>query len=204
MYARFVAATGVTGDDSVLDVGVTSDRSYASSNYLEAWYPRKDRITAAGIDDASFLERLYPGVRFVRANGLCAAVCGPLVRHRPFVRGARACRRRARIGSATFVNARGSRARPSSSPRRIAGFPSNSTRCCRSSTGCPGRCSARSCGERATRSLPRNRTSICCRGAILPTAPPAIDGFEFPHLERRACSDGQAISCSSAAANPCC
>jgi hypothetical protein len=60
----------VTDDDSVLDVGVTSDRSYASSNYLEAWFPRKDRITATGIDDASFLERLHAGVRFVRANGL--------------------------------------------------------------------------------------------------------------------------------------
>jgi len=70
MYARFLSVTGVTDDDSVLDVGVTSDRSYVSSNYLEAWFPRKDRITAAGIDDASFLEHLHPGVRFVRASGL--------------------------------------------------------------------------------------------------------------------------------------
>ncbi len=69
MYARFLAAAGVTGEDTILDVGVTSDRSYASSNYLEAWYPRKDRITATGLDDAAFLERLYPGVRFVRADG---------------------------------------------------------------------------------------------------------------------------------------
>jgi hypothetical protein len=41
-----------------------------SSNYLEAWHPWKDRITAAGIDDASFLEQQYPGMRFVYANGL--------------------------------------------------------------------------------------------------------------------------------------
>jgi hypothetical protein len=52
MYARFMAA-GVAGDDYILDVGVTSDREQLASNYLEAWHPRKDRITACGIDDAS-------------------------------------------------------------------------------------------------------------------------------------------------------
>lgn len=56
--------------DTVLDVGVTSDQTYASSNYFEAWYPHKDRVTAAGLDDASFLETTYPGMRFVRANAL--------------------------------------------------------------------------------------------------------------------------------------
>ena len=70
MYDRFLADTGVQGAETILDVGVTSDQSYASSNYLEAWYPRKDVITAAGIDDASFLETLYPGMKFVHANGL--------------------------------------------------------------------------------------------------------------------------------------
>jgi hypothetical protein len=70
MYARFLQQAGVTDRDSILDIGATSDRSYASSNYLEAWYPRKERVTAVGIDDASFLEQQYPGVRFVRANGL--------------------------------------------------------------------------------------------------------------------------------------
>jgi ubiquinone/menaquinone biosynthesis C-methylase UbiE len=70
MYARFLAATSLEGQDTLLDVGVTADQSYASSNYLEAWYPHKDRITAVGIDDASFLERRYPGLRFVRANGM--------------------------------------------------------------------------------------------------------------------------------------
>src|SRR5215471_21217344 len=70
MYARFLEELGVSDQDSILDVGVTSDRSYTSSNYLEAWYPHKDRITAAGIDDASFLEQLHPGVAFVRADGL--------------------------------------------------------------------------------------------------------------------------------------
>lgn len=70
MYARFVADCRITGNDSILDLGATSDRSYASSNYLEAWHPHKAQITAAGIDDASFLEAQYPGVKFVYANGL--------------------------------------------------------------------------------------------------------------------------------------
>lgn len=68
MYARFIAR-GVGGEDTILDVGVTGDRSQLASNYLEAWYPRKERVTACGIDDASFLEEQYPGMRFVRADG---------------------------------------------------------------------------------------------------------------------------------------
>jgi ubiquinone/menaquinone biosynthesis C-methylase UbiE len=70
MYARFLAATGVGEGDTILDVGVTSDTSYSSSNYLEAWYPHKAAVTALGIDDAQFLEQLYPGMRFVKADAL--------------------------------------------------------------------------------------------------------------------------------------
>lgn len=68
MYARFLGM-GVGADDSVLDVGVTSDVEQLASNYLEAWLPGKHRLTACGIDDASFLEELYPGLRFVRGDG---------------------------------------------------------------------------------------------------------------------------------------
>lgn len=68
MYARFLA-TGVEPGHSILDVGVTSDRTQIASNYLEAWYPHKACITACGLDDASFLEDLYPGMRYVRADG---------------------------------------------------------------------------------------------------------------------------------------
>ena len=70
MYSRFLTETCVLPEDTILDIGVTSDRKYDSSNYVEAWYPHKDKMTAVGVDDASFLEVLYPGVRFVRANGL--------------------------------------------------------------------------------------------------------------------------------------
>ena len=70
MYERFSRLFGARNDYTILDVGVTADRSYSSSNYLEAWHPFRENITAVGIDDASFLEREYPGLSFVRANGL--------------------------------------------------------------------------------------------------------------------------------------
>jgi hypothetical protein len=69
MFAEFLSATGIQPQDTVLDLGVTSDRSYGHSNYLENWYQYKDRITASGVDDASFLEEMYPGLRFVFADG---------------------------------------------------------------------------------------------------------------------------------------
>jgi len=70
MFDMWQRACEVAPSDTILDVGATSDTVYSSSNYLEAWYPHKDRITACGIDDASFLEDTYPGLKFVRADGL--------------------------------------------------------------------------------------------------------------------------------------
>ncbi|HKQ45329.1 MAG TPA: methyltransferase domain-containing protein [Rhizomicrobium sp.] len=68
MFDAFVDGLAPQEKDMVLDVGVTSDQSYTSSNYFEALYPWKNRITAAGLDDASFLEQRYPGMRFVPAD----------------------------------------------------------------------------------------------------------------------------------------
>lgn len=69
MYDIFLSATGIQEQDTVLDLGVTCDRTYSHSNYLEQWYPYKNRITASGIDDAKFLEEIHPGLRFVRVDG---------------------------------------------------------------------------------------------------------------------------------------
>ena len=71
MFDAFLAATLINAKDTVLDVGATSDRTYNHSNYFEAWYPHKSCITAVGLDDAQFLELLYPGVTFIQADG-CA------------------------------------------------------------------------------------------------------------------------------------
>jgi hypothetical protein len=69
MFQAFLG-TGVSAPDTILDVGVSSDRTYDHSNYLEAWYPHKQAITAVGVDErAAFLEQLYPGVRFVHGDG---------------------------------------------------------------------------------------------------------------------------------------
>jgi hypothetical protein len=69
MFDVFLSMTGVQPQDTILDIGVTSDRTYSHSNYLEHWYPYKSSITASGVDDASFLEQEYPGLRFVHADG---------------------------------------------------------------------------------------------------------------------------------------
>jgi hypothetical protein len=69
MFQAFLSTTGIGQQDTLLDLGVTSDRTYSHSNYLELWYPYKNRITASGMDDAKFLEETYPGLRFVRADG---------------------------------------------------------------------------------------------------------------------------------------
>jgi ubiquinone/menaquinone biosynthesis C-methylase UbiE len=69
MYDMFVQVFAPVPGQTILDVGATSDDTYEASNYLEAWYPHKQDVTAAGIDDASFLETRYPGMRFVRADG---------------------------------------------------------------------------------------------------------------------------------------
>ncbi|MFL6796090.1 MAG: methyltransferase domain-containing protein [Xanthobacteraceae bacterium] len=70
MYRRFVELLDVSSETTILDVGVTSDETMPSSNYLEAWHPYSSCITALGLADASFLASEYPGVKFVQGNGL--------------------------------------------------------------------------------------------------------------------------------------
>ena len=70
MFAAFMRRLDPTPQETILDVGVTGDRQYSVSNYFEELYPFKANITAAGVDDASFLESLYPGMKFVHANAL--------------------------------------------------------------------------------------------------------------------------------------
>src|SRR5260370_7226208 len=70
MFHRFLHSLAPAAEDDILDVGVTDDRRHDHSNHLEAWYPHKSRLTAAGLENAAFLEDLYPGVRFVQADAL--------------------------------------------------------------------------------------------------------------------------------------
>ena len=70
MYDKFIERVRPKPEETVIDLGVTSDQEYASSNYFELYYPYKSQITACGIDDASFLESLYPGVTFQHADAV--------------------------------------------------------------------------------------------------------------------------------------
>ena len=70
MYDRFLDGVRPRSGESILDVGVTSERQYEASNYLEAWHLDKTCITAVGLDDAGFLKTMYPGLLFCRANGV--------------------------------------------------------------------------------------------------------------------------------------
>ena len=66
MFQRFVALMAPTPDSTVLDLGVTGETGSPDANYFEQWYPHKNRIVCAGVEDASDLERRYPGTAFTR------------------------------------------------------------------------------------------------------------------------------------------
>jgi len=70
MFVRFLETMTPGQADTIADIGVTSDREHIHSNYLEAWYPHKPKITAVGMEDAAFLEKAYPGLTFIRGSGL--------------------------------------------------------------------------------------------------------------------------------------
>src|SRR5712691_11131435 len=69
IYELFMQALAPAADDTIVDIGVTCDRRYDESNFFERLYPHKHRITCVGAEDASHLERQYPGLRFARVAG---------------------------------------------------------------------------------------------------------------------------------------
>ena len=69
MFDLLMGLANPSADTTVLDVGVTSD-SREDCNFFEKLYPYKDKITAVGMEDAAFLEEQYPGLKYVRSNGL--------------------------------------------------------------------------------------------------------------------------------------
>ncbi len=68
IYELFMRAFAPAPDDTILDIGVTCDRRYPESNFFERLYPHKNRITCVGAEDASHLERQYPGLQFVHVE----------------------------------------------------------------------------------------------------------------------------------------
>jgi 2-polyprenyl-3-methyl-5-hydroxy-6-metoxy-1,4-benzoquinol methylase len=68
MFAAMMSITGADERTAILDVGVTND-TRQESNFLEKLYPYSEKITAVGMEDASFLQEQHPGVTYVRADG---------------------------------------------------------------------------------------------------------------------------------------
>jgi len=68
IFDIFMSRMRPTTSSSVLDLGVTPDRTLPESNFFEKFYPYKNKITAASIEDASFLEKDYPGLRFAKIS----------------------------------------------------------------------------------------------------------------------------------------
>ena len=70
MFQQFMATVRPAKSDAILDVGVTPDTSLVEGNYFEKLYPYRDRITATSVEDASNLEDVFPGLTFVRTEGV--------------------------------------------------------------------------------------------------------------------------------------
>jgi len=66
MFDRFVELMAPTAESTILDLGVTAESASPEANYFEQLYPYKNRIVAAGVEDASHLERSYQGLVFTR------------------------------------------------------------------------------------------------------------------------------------------
>jgi ubiquinone/menaquinone biosynthesis C-methylase UbiE len=55
---------------SIIDVGVTADRTQISSNFFENLYPMPEKITAFSDQDASWMENEYKGLKFKQGTAL--------------------------------------------------------------------------------------------------------------------------------------
>lgn len=65
MFDFFMRELKPTPAETVLDLGATS-LPEPQENIFELYYPHPERVTAAGTEDASFLEGRHPGLKFIR------------------------------------------------------------------------------------------------------------------------------------------
>lgn len=69
MFEYLMQMVNPTVNTSVLDVGVTSDPR-EDCNFFEKLYPYPHKIIAVGTENASFLEKDFPGLKFLKADGI--------------------------------------------------------------------------------------------------------------------------------------
>jgi SAM-dependent methyltransferase len=67
LFDFFMRELTPSPDETVLDLGATS-LTNRQENMFELYYPHPARVTAAGSEDASFLEARHPGLKFVRVE----------------------------------------------------------------------------------------------------------------------------------------
>lgn len=68
IYRKMERMLPLTEMQSVLDVGVTTDRKCGFSNFFEMMFPYPGRITAFSNQDASWMCETWPGLKFVRGD----------------------------------------------------------------------------------------------------------------------------------------
>ena len=68
MFESLMKLSKPSPETLVLDVGVTCDQR-EDSNFFEKLYPYTAKITAIGKEDCVFLEKDFPGLKFIKING---------------------------------------------------------------------------------------------------------------------------------------
>lgn len=68
IYSKLASKLLLNDLELVIDIGVTADKEYESSNFFEKLYPYPERITALSDQDASWMSE--EGIKFVQGNAL--------------------------------------------------------------------------------------------------------------------------------------
>ncbi|MEM4271127.1 MAG: protein kinase, partial [Candidatus Pacearchaeota archaeon] len=67
-YTIFEEISKYSNETKVLDVGVSAQDN-PSSNFFEQLYPFKENLTAVGLGDFFELEKIYYGIKYIKADG---------------------------------------------------------------------------------------------------------------------------------------
>src|SRR5437879_12143776 len=68
IFTIFMNESKINDSLKVLDVGVSPQENEAS-NYFERLFPFRNNLTALGLGDYNDLERIYPGIKYVKGDG---------------------------------------------------------------------------------------------------------------------------------------
>ncbi len=68
IYLNFFQKLKPSSTDLVLDVGVSA-QDHPASNFFEQYYPWSHNLTALGLGDFKVLEKIYPGLSYIKGDG---------------------------------------------------------------------------------------------------------------------------------------